>query len=131
MGKKSRTKGKTGEREVLNLLGDRLGQRYARNLNQSDLGGCDCIELDGVALEIKRAAKPLINKWWEQTCEQANKMQRRPVLAYRLDRQQWTFVVLLNDVADGVVMGAHRVALDIDGFVELYKYWRAIAPRID
>ena len=52
MGDKSRAKGKKAERELLNLLGERLGQRYERNLNQSAVGGCDCTGLDGIALEL-------------------------------------------------------------------------------
>jgi hypothetical protein len=54
MGKTSRNKGRRGEREFLNQLGDLIGQRLDRNLNQSDEGGADCICIKGWAIEIKR-----------------------------------------------------------------------------
>ena len=121
MGLKSRTKGKAGEREVLNLLGDRLSTRYARNLNQSDLGGCDCLELDGIALEVKRAAKPSLNAWWQQACEQAEKLERSPVWAYRLDRQQWRFVVLLSDLSSALPMSRETATLSLEAFCQWYE----------
>ena len=121
MGSKSRTKGKVGEREVLNLLGDRLGQRFARNLQQSDQGGCDCMELDGIALEVKRAAKPALNNWWSQAEEQAIALGRTPVLAYRLDRQQWQFVIRLHDLVAEVPINDERATLSLEGFCQWYE----------
>ena len=121
MGLKSRNKGKSGEREVLNLLGDRLAARYSRNLNQSDLGGCDCLEMDGIALEIKRAAKPSLNTWWQQACEQAEKLGRSPVLAYRLDRQQWKFVILLSDLSPVLSMSNETATIGLEAFCQWYE----------
>lgn len=121
MGLKLRTKGKTGEREVLNLLGDRLGNRYARNLQQSDKGGCDCVELDGLALEVKRAAKPALNAWWAQAEEQAIALGRIPVLAYRLDRQQWQFSIRLSDVVPSIRVSDERVTMGLEGFCQWFE----------
>ncbi|MBF0371624.1 MAG: hypothetical protein HQL52_19480 [Magnetococcales bacterium] len=97
MGMKSRRKGATGERELAALLRDHLGLNVTRNLQQSRDGGHDLSGL-ALALETKRAAKPLLKAWWVQTCEQAKTAGLVPCLAYRLDRQPWRFVMALADL---------------------------------
>ena len=89
----SRTKGKSGEREIVNLL-KAEGFDVSRNLDQTRDGGFDIVGLDGIALEVKRAKKPLISKWWSQAKAQA--VGKYPVLAYRLDNQKWRVIVECN-----------------------------------
>ena len=125
MAKKSRDKGKAGEREFLNLLGDELGMRFSRNLNQADEGGADNTQLSGWVIEIKRYAKPSIATWWRQACSQVE-LGQWPVLAYRIDRQSWRVMVPMGAVHVGftdspyldVEMG---VTLSIKGFAAVVR----------
>lgn len=105
MGKiNSRAKGKSAERELINILKAHLPQ-YAndleRNLEQTRNGGHDILGLPGWAIEVKRYAKvtqgDLIG-FWSQACEQARKDGGRPALAYRLDRQDWRVIVRAMDM---------------------------------
>jgi len=89
----SRNKGASAERECAKIIEDLLGIKCRRNLSQYQAGGYDLEGLDGWAIEVKRAKKPLLNQWWQQTCEQAAKNQLKPVLWYRLDNQKWRVVV--------------------------------------
>ncbi len=89
MGKKSRDKGKQGERECARLIAELTGWEVRRRVRQcegeSDL---EFVGVPGWSVEVKRAAKPALNAWWRQTVEQA-KAGEHPVLFYRIDRQQW------------------------------------------
>lgn len=108
MGLTSRRKGKAGEREAAAILRDLLGVDIRRNLTQSRDGGDDLSGLPGWSIEVKRAARPRLAQWWAQTVEQANGS--RPVLLYRVDRQDWRAVLALADVLPGFELrgtGAH------------------------
>ena len=100
MAKSQRMKGKVGEREFLNLLGQSIGlsESLARNLGQSHAGGADCICIDGLAIEVKRCEQLTISTWWAQADRQASGMipARVPVLAYRQSRRPWMVVVPIN-----------------------------------
>ena len=85
----SRAKGHAGERAVATILRDELGIEVQRNLEQWRSGGTDLIGIEGWAIEVKRAKKPLLKQWWEQTVDQAQRINSMPVLWYRLDRQDW------------------------------------------
>ena len=89
----SRAKGSRGELEAAKIWLDLTGIKLERNLDQWRSGGYDLEGLDGWAIEVKRAKKPLLNQWWQQTCEQAAKNQLKPVLWYGLDNQKWRVVV--------------------------------------
>lgn len=92
----SRRKGKHGELEAAALLRDLLGTSVVRNLTtQARDGGHDLLGLPGWAVEVKRAAKPRIVEWWNQTVDQANGA--KPVLLYRVDRYPWRAVLALAD----------------------------------
>jgi Holliday junction resolvase len=99
MGKASREKGKRGEREVVNLLKDYLGDDYdfKRNLlGQCRDGGMDVLGLEGWAIEVKNYANVTpsnIQSWWEQTCEEAQIAQCQPVLFWKQTRRPWVVVV--------------------------------------
>jgi hypothetical protein len=95
----SRNKGAQGEREIAKIWFDLTGVKLERNLDQWRAGGYDLEGLNGYAIEVKRAKKPLLNQWWQQACDQAAKNGLCPVLFYRLDNQKWRIVIpsgLLN-----------------------------------
>jgi hypothetical protein len=85
----SRSKGRAGEREFLNQLGELLDQRLDRNLEQSHSGGADCVCIDGWAIEIKRVERSQFPTWWWQAQRQAARIKVRPALAWRRNRVQW------------------------------------------
>ena len=95
----SRTKGKVGEREAIQIMRDYLGEDYefTRNLVQTRSGGHDIIGPDNFpfAIEVKRAKTPLINQWWAQAKDQADRAELIPALWYRLDRKPWRVIVPL------------------------------------
>jgi len=88
----SRTKGQSGEREVIQILREELGIDATRNLDQWRDGGSDVLGLNGWSVEVKRAKTPLIKQWWEQTCRQTGDHQF-PCLWYRIDRKYWRVVI--------------------------------------
>lgn len=131
-GKGRRSKGASAEREVLNLLNEQLGTNLSRNLQQTQRGGEDCAELPHVSLEVKRHATLKLNPWWKQTIDQAMASSKAPVLAYRLDRQKWTFVVPLYMISPDFERLNQdcwhdiqfTAALTLDGFCTVIReYW--------
>lgn len=101
MGMASRRKGKSGERELAGVLMDLLGVDIRRNLDQTRDGGYDLLGVPGWAIECKRyaSAQPCeIATWWAQSVRQAEAAGLRPVLFYRLDRQDWQALVDASDV---------------------------------
>ena len=111
-GAAARNKGKNGEREVaLQFIGAmrqveaHLGYKYygengeinqdlpsckvERNLQQSIAGGHDIVGIPFYAPEVKRVETPQINAWWQQCLEQANHAKLRPVLIWKMARQDW------------------------------------------
>ena len=92
MSRASRQKGQRGEREICKLLAEKLGGEYKRNLMQTQEGGYDVLGLDGYAIEVKFQEKLQIEKWWEQTVQQAS-VERLPVLFFRRSREPWRVVV--------------------------------------
>ena len=124
-----RAKGAAGEREVLALLGDRLGKKFERNLGQTRGGGADCVEIGRIALEVKRQEQLNIKSWWEQAERQAvcisipsgidihkkQQLNAIPVLAYRQSRKPWTFVLDCKDVCLLDVRG-HLIQMDLETF---------------
>tara|TARA_R110002096_G_scaffold288341_1_gene482087 strand:+ start:5095 stop:5499 length:405 start_codon:yes stop_codon:yes gene_type:complete len=99
MSKASRDKGKRGEREVVTLLKDHLGDdlEIKRNLReQCHDGGMDVIGLDGWAIEVKNYAAVTpsqVKSWWSQACEQAVLSKSKPVLFWKQARRPWCVVV--------------------------------------
>ena len=88
-GAASRRKGASGEREVLRLLGELLGEALERNLSQSRAGGADCICVKGFAIEVKRQERLNRQAWWRQAVDQASKENAEPMLLYRRSREKW------------------------------------------
>ena len=91
-GKMSKNKGANGERELAKLLASCLGiENINRNLAQSREGGADILDIEGLAIEVKRQENLCLPAWWKQTVKQAVDTKRLPVLAYRQNRREWKF----------------------------------------
>jgi hypothetical protein len=108
MGAMQRRKGGDGEREIVALVRDLTGWDVRRRVRQHE-GDSDVEGIPGWCCEVKRHARVTradVRGWWEQAARQAAATSSRPVLFYRLDRDEWRAVwpvsVLLNaPVADG------------------------------
>ncbi|CAK0775992.1 hypothetical protein CCP3SC15_530007 [Gammaproteobacteria bacterium] len=124
MSASQRRKGANGERELAALLRDHLGMAIERNLQQTSDGGHDLNgpALERFAVEVKRAAEPKLSAWWAQACEQAGGG-RVPVLAYRIDRHSWYFVMPLGALHPGFDAGDHGMTatLGLEEFVAVVR----------
>ncbi len=94
-----RRKGQTGERELFALLSAELGLVVRRNVDQARQGGADGLDIPGWAIEVKRQEVLSIASWWAQAQRQADTLNRRPILFYRVSRKPWRAVLDLHDVA--------------------------------
>ena len=102
MSRASRQKGQRGEREICNLLKDRLGGDYKRNLSQTRVdGGYDVLGLEGFAIEVKFQEKLNIEKWYKQAVEQAGK-EKVPVLFFRKSREPWRVAIPFKGISNYV-----------------------------
>ena len=99
-GKKSRSKGQRGEREVASILNERLGLESKRNLAQYQEGGFDLIGIPDYAIEVKRCEKISVEKWWDQSKEQAEEVGLVPLLFYRKNNQEWKVVMDIKEIMD-------------------------------
>ncbi len=95
----SRNKGKAGEREVARAIHDATGWEVKRRVRQTK--GDSDIDVEGTPLahwtvEVKRYAKATrsdIATWWAQAVEEARlRGATRPVLLFRVDRDEWRAV---------------------------------------
>lgn len=120
-GRGRKAKGANGERELIRILSDRLPDlSLTRNLTQSRSGGADCLDLPGVALEIKRQENLAIPQWWQQTLKQAGDS-LVPVLAYRQSRRPWAVVVSLAWLTGLDFPPTAIATIGLDEFIELVK----------
>ena len=132
MSKRSRDKGCRGEREFCKILGKLVGvDALQRNLEQCRNGGCDTHikgesfsdqqshivqQLSQFSIEIKRYAHcdPAdISQWWKQAVYQAERNKKRPLLAFRLDRQRWQCLVHAGRHEINDVTGCIRMDVDL------------------
>lgn len=130
MGKMSREKGKRGEREVFGLLSELLGTVVRRNIN-ARRGDCDSLEIPGWAPEVKRT-EGWLEAYWAQAVEQAERLERRPVLFFRQTRQPWVALVDLADICVHGVRRGHRAQLTLEAFADIVREElaaKAIAER--
>jgi hypothetical protein len=90
-GRRSRSKGERGEREVARILVRR------RNAQQADgLGGGDIIEcLPGYRIEVKRQETLKVNEWVRQAEAEARDGEV-PVVIFRRNHQPWRAIVPLE-----------------------------------
>ena len=92
----SRTKGRSGEYEIRDILFDELGLTFKRDIEQfrqADRGDLLCVDMDFPAvIEVKRYAKggeTPRGAWWDQCCKAATAAGKWPLLVWRFDRMDW------------------------------------------
>ena len=86
-----RNKGQRGEREAAALLGSWVNIDMSRNLAQTREGGADLLEIDGLAIEVKRCETVTLPMWWRQVCRAADNRGDIPVLMWRQNNKRWQF----------------------------------------
>lgn len=126
----SRNKGAAGEREFIGIMAPLVtraciaaganGIVLSRNFAQAAVGGCDMDSLAhlGFMFEVKRHETLAINSWWKQVERAVQGKNCWPILAYRQNRQPWTFVVdcrMLGINAQG------RVSMEQEVFTEWFE----------
>ena len=90
----SRSKGKSGERQVKNFLNCHLGyEAFKRNVMQSREGGCDLTSELPVAIEVKRQQNVQLNQFVAQARKQGRDIGKTPVLFYRRNGEDWQILV--------------------------------------
>lgn len=123
--KDGRRKGADGEREVARELRALLGEAERTGFQQAYRGGFD-IMLPYCALEVKRYAKVTegaLQLWWEETEEQAREFNLIGVLAYRGDRQKWSYMVPSVVVAKNVATISYDLERSMRLFAEGFVWW--------
>jgi hypothetical protein len=100
-----RNKGSQFELSTAKALFLELGIGFKRDLEQTRTAGhADLIPDDPAfpfVLELKRYKSGPINgpdKWWEQVCTAAERMNKRPALIYKYDRQPVRVVVEMHGI---------------------------------
>lgn len=125
MGRKSRDKGATYEREVCRAIFDHLGVEVKRNLSQYQESGLGDIVLGDWLIECKRhkTAKPSERKsWWWETREQAATAGLIPCLWYRPDFEPSRVVIPMSEVTRCDCISA-------DSFHDDYEWTATISPE--
>jgi Holliday junction resolvase len=89
MGTMQRSKGARAERELCAMLEAELGLKVRRNVDQARVGGADCVQVQGFAIEIKRRENLSRPTWWRQAVAQAATLGQEPMLFYRRSREPW------------------------------------------
>lgn len=92
----SRNKGAHGEREVIRLLNDHLGEGFSRNLKQyqeAQHGDIEAPEGFPFCVEVKfyKSGWTCRPEWVEQAFRAAEKVGKKPCIAYRFNGQGWRF----------------------------------------
>ena len=122
IGKSSRRKGQTNERELAAelsaLLGLTIKRRVRNHLNESDLTG-----VPGWSVECKACKQLQLATWWKQTVRQADDSEY-PVLFYKIPFKGFRAVVPLAVMGLGELLDdslAMTAELSLDGFAMLYR----------
>jgi hypothetical protein len=126
MGANARTKGQSGEREIVKIISPVVckyypGAEIGRNLDQTRDGGHDIAGVPNFAIEVKRQETLNLKKWWEQTVKQAITAQGRPVLIYRPNRKPWRAVISLYELGYGFGGTGYEHTLDMS--LESFLLW--------
>jgi hypothetical protein len=107
MGKLSRTKGQSAEREVCALLSKAFGFEIKRNLGQERDSGHD-ITVEPFHIEVKRRARIAKIYEWVDGAARPGKI---PIVTLRSDRQDWLVIMRLSDwttLAAGTLLPYHQ-----------------------
>ncbi len=97
LGRKPKSKGNRGEREIVDIL-KAHGYPAYRNFASGGYGGGDVLGVEGFSIEVKRCAEKLnIWKALEQS-ENAASATQTPLVAFRRDRSRWYAALPLEDL---------------------------------
>ena len=100
MGKKSKTKGKVGEREAAAKLSHLLGTKVERS--QQYKGGQHSADLSGAGRlhpEVKRTERLNLYDAMSQAANDAG-ANNLPIVIHRRNRQPWLFICYLDDLTN-------------------------------
>ncbi len=93
-GRSNRNRGAAAERELARWIKDELGVEVSRNLKQYQrTQEGDLTPLGPFLLEVKYHARINVRDWWRQAVESAKKVGAIPVVAYKVARKGWRFVL--------------------------------------
>jgi len=130
MGLMALNKGKSAEREVVNILKPIIAEEYARaglppvdikrNLSQTQNGGYDIEGIGWLALEVKRQESLNLNGWWKQAVEQTGENQTT-VLIYRQNNKPWSVQMMGAFGTDSFDIMA-RADISLNSFLHYFKY---------
>lgn len=116
-----RRKGQTGERELFRILSEQLGTVVKRRLGAAREGGCDCLDVPGWAIEVKRT-ETLLASHWNQAVRQAIETDRKAVLFWRKSRAPWWVLVAPHDIAPELWgPGREPVRMSVQNWCELAR----------
>lgn len=97
-GRSARNKGLNGERELVNILKDQLGdvvQEIKRNLEQTRTSGADIL-IENYVIEVKRQENISVIKWYKQASDSC-KAGQIPLVAFRKNGGRWYVTMALED----------------------------------
>jgi len=105
MGKKSRDKGKVGEREFAALLREhgfnaRRGVQYQGGPDSPDI---QCDDLGEYHIEVKRCENLSLYKAVKQAIQDAG--EKIPIIGHRRNNQEWLCIMKADDLLD-LIKGA-------------------------
>lgn len=99
----SRSKGARGERELCRLFADYLGGEWCRNLKQyqqAQHGDIEQLVGGRYLCEVKNHATESIPAWWRQACDAAHKANAVPLLAVKVPRMGWKFILPMPEAQE-------------------------------
>lgn len=94
MGRKSKEKGKRGEREFAKLCREQ-GYEARRGQQYNGISGEDVVGLPGVHVEVKRTEALRIYDAMEQAQQDANG--KIPIVAHRKNGREWLVIMRADD----------------------------------
>jgi Holliday junction resolvase len=93
-GRSNRNRGAAAERELARWIKDELGVEVSRNLKQYQrTQEGDLTPLGPFLLEVKYHARINVRDWWRQAVVSAKASSLIPVVAYKVSRKGWRFVL--------------------------------------
>ena len=96
IGRSSRQRGQSAERDVCALLNDALGTHLKRNLGQERDSGAD-ITFARYGIQVKYVKSLNISKAWEQACIDAEKGELEPLVFHRKPGEHWKVTMDANE----------------------------------
>ena len=99
VGRKSRRKGKVGEREISHILQERGYDAHRGQQFCGANGDADVVGLPGVHLEVKRVERLNIVNAMEQSKSDASENEI-PVVVHRRNGQEWLLTMRFTDYLD-------------------------------